>query len=94
MQTTRGGRKLKEWLKDRGRNQEWFAEQLTAERGERVYQSSVSAWARGASLIPLWGGLAIQKLTGIPAADWMLPEEHDSRPAMKRANGARHKQAG
>ena len=41
---TRGGRKLGEWLEDRDRNQQWFAEQLTEERGERVYQSSVSAW--------------------------------------------------
>jgi hypothetical protein len=94
MQTTRGGRKLKEWLKDRGKNQQWFAEELSRERGERVYQSSVSAWARGASLIPLWGGLAIQKLTGIPAADWTIPED-DSGPSLaKRTNGSRHRHAG
>ena len=93
MQTTRGARKLKEWLEDRERNQQWFAEQLTEERGERVYQSSVSAWLRGAQM-PLWGGLAVQKLTGIPAADWTIPED-DSGPSLaKRANGARHRQAG
>lgn len=94
MHTTRGGRKLKEWLEDRDRNQQWFAEQLTEERGERVYQSSVSAWMRGASLMPLWGGLAVQKLTGIPAADWTIADEESSPSLAKRSNGARHRQAG
>ncbi len=86
MQATRGARKLREWLDDRERNQQWLAEQLSAERGERVYQSSVSAWLRGAQM-PLWGGLAVQKLTGIPAADWTVPEEDQG------AAGKRHRRA-
>lgn len=86
MSTTRGSRKLREWLADRDRNQQWLAEQLSAERGERVYQSSVSAWLRGAQM-PLWGGLAVQKLTGIPAADWTVSEE-ESRSAIKAARSS------
>lgn len=93
MHTTRGARKLKEWLDDRDHNQQWFAEQLSAERKDRVYQSSVSAWLRGAQM-PLWGGLAVQKLTGIPAADWTIPED-DSGPSLtKRTGVTRHRQAG
>ncbi len=91
---TRGGRKLHEWLKDRERNQQWFAEQLSEERGERVYQSSVSAWVRGASQIPLWAALAVQKLTGIPADNWTEMETAEGPSLAKRSGGARHRQAG
>ena len=42
---------------------------LTNHRGSRVYQSTVSAWLRGAQ-IPLWAALAIEQVTNIPASSW------------------------
>lgn len=90
MENTRGARKLREWLADRGHNQQWLAEKLTEERQERVYQSSVSAWLRGAQM-PLWGALAVQRVAGIPPVDWTVADDHPSSAKMHKA---RHAKAG
>lgn len=69
MSITHGARQLREWLDQQGKNQEWMAARLTELRGSRVYQSSVSAWLRGAQ-IPLWAALAMEKVTDIRASSW------------------------
>ena len=79
MTITQGARLLREWLEQQGKNQEWLAAQLTSEReGKKVYQSTVSSWLRGAE-VPLWGALAIEKITGISPSEW-VPHASESRP--------------
>ncbi len=72
MTITHGARRLRDWLEREGHNQEWLAARLTELRGERVYQSTVSSWLRG-SQVPLWGALALQKLTTIEPEAWLPP---------------------
>lgn len=64
----RGGARLREWLKSRGKNQDWLA----AEIG--THQTNVSAWILGRP-IPLDMALAIRKATRIPVEDWVTPAE-------------------
>lgn len=66
---THGARLLRDWMNEQDVNQESVAVLLTEKRGTRVYQSSVSAWLRGAQ-IPLWAALALEQVTNVPASSW------------------------
>lgn len=66
--TTRGARKLREWLREERRTQEWVGEQIG------TFQTTVSGWLRGKT-VPLEKALAIRGLTGIPVEDWTIPED-------------------
>lgn len=59
---------LRDWLRKERRTQEWL--------GERVgtHQTNVSRWVLGRRP-PLDMALAIEALTGIPAADWIAPAD-------------------
>lgn len=74
---THGARQLRAWLDREGVSQETLAARLTEMKGSRVYQSTVSAWLRGAQL-PLWAGLAIERIAGIDPAAWTEPAESET----------------
>ncbi len=83
--------RLKDWLDENDKNQQWLAERLTEARGgERVWQASVSMWLRG-SQIPQWAAFGVQKVTGIPAADWTVRADESGHSLTKRR---RHRRAG
>ena len=72
MQNTRGGVRLRGWLRDERRTQEWIGEQIG------THQTNVSRWILGRTP-PLEMALAIQRVTGIDPSDWVAPAE-DSQP--------------
>lgn len=65
MTQKRGGVRLRDWIRDERRTQEWIGEQIG------THQTNVSAWIRGRP-IPLDKAVAIQKLTGIGIEDWVV----------------------
>jgi len=68
----RGGERLRVWLEDERRTQQWLGEQIG------THQTNVSAWIRGRP-IPLEMAVKIEKLTGIEVEDWTA-EAEESRP--------------
>lgn len=66
MRQKQGGALLKAWLRDERRTQDWLGEQIGGQ-----HQTNVSAWIRGRA-IPLDAAIAIEKLTGIKAEDWLV----------------------
>ena len=70
-QQKRGGVRLRRWLKDNRRTQEWLAEQID------THQTNVSAWILGRPL-PVEAAIAIRKVTDIPVEDWIVPAEPES----------------
>lgn len=69
----RGGVRLRDWLRDERRTQEWLAEQIGS------YQTNVSAWIRGRP-IPVDMAVKIQKLTGVEVEEWTI-EAEESGPS-------------
>lgn len=65
-QHTRGGARLKAWLKAQGKTQEWLAAKLG------THQTNVSAWILG-RVVPLEMALGIRRITKIPVEDWVVP---------------------
>jgi transcriptional regulator with XRE-family HTH domain len=74
---TRGGTRLRRWLKDKGWKQEDLAERIG------THQTNVSAWILGRP-IPLDKALAIRRLTKIAIEDWVAPDD-ESGPDIARA---------
>lgn len=68
MEQKRGGARLRQWLEDERRTQDWLAEQID------THQTNVSAWIRGRE-IPLRMAIRIRKLTDIPVEDWVVEAE-------------------
>lgn len=62
----RGGARLKAWLRDHGKTQEWLAARLG------THQTTVSAWILGRA-VPLDMALGIRRITKIPVEDWVVP---------------------
>lgn len=65
---TRGGVRLRQWLADHDKTQEWLADQIDSS------QKNVSAWSLGRP-IPLDAAVAIRKVTDIPVEEWLLADE-------------------
>ena len=65
-QQTRGGARLRAWLKEHDKTQEWIASRLG------THQTNVSAWMLGRP-VPLDMALAIRRITKIPVEDWVVP---------------------
>lgn len=68
MEQKRGGARLRQWLDDERRTQDWLAEQIG------THQTNISAWIRGRP-IPLAEAVAIRKITDIPVEDWLVVVE-------------------
>ncbi len=75
-----GGALLRAWLRDERRTQDWLGEQIGG-----AHQTNVSAWIRGRA-IPLEAAIAIERLTGIKAEDWLVDaisaDESGEHPAV------------
>ncbi len=56
---------MRAWLREHRRSQDWLGEQVSA------HQTNVSAWIRGRT-VPLDAAVAIEKLTGIKAEEWLV----------------------
>lgn len=69
----RGGARLRDWLRDERRTQEWLAEQIG------THQTNVSAWIRGRPL-PVRMAIAIRDVTNIEIDDWA--QDIESGPAL------------
>ena len=80
-QQKRGGVRLRQWLKDNRRNQDWLAEQID------THQTNVSAWILGRP-IPLDAAVAIRKITDIPVEDWLVPASESSQMLSADDSGA------
>lgn len=67
MNQKRGGARLRAWLKDERRSQQWLADQIGSS------QTNVSAWShpRTPRPIPLEMALKIERLTGIEVEEWV-----------------------
>lgn len=70
----RGGARLRDWLRDERRTQEWLGEQVG------THQTNISAWLRGRP-IPLDMALKLRTLTGINVEDW-TEEAEASGPSL------------
>lgn len=77
---TRGGTRLRQWLKDKGWKQEDLAEKIG------THQTNVSAWILGRP-IPLDKAIAIRRLTKIAVEDWVAPDV-ESGPDLARTEAA------
>ncbi len=77
---TRGGVRLRQWLKDKGKTQEWLAEQI------ETHQTNVSAWILGRP-ISIEAAVAIRRVTRIPVEDWVAPAE-ESSPDLSKVKSA------
>jgi transcriptional regulator with XRE-family HTH domain len=75
MRSTHGGVRLRRWLRDERRTQEWLGEQIG------THQTNVSRWLLGKVTPPLDMALALEKVTGISPSDWLV-EAEDSAPAL------------
>lgn len=62
---------LRDWIREERRTQEWLGEQIG------THQTNVSRWILGRTP-PLEMALAVQKVTGIDPADWLVPVEESS----------------
>jgi len=67
-QHTRGGARLKAWIRNNGKTQEWVAERIG------THQTNVSAWILGRP-VPLEAAIAIRRITKIPVEDWIVPAQ-------------------
>lgn len=78
---TRASQALKRWMLTTGTSQVRLAELVTEKLGrlKPVNQSTISSWARGAYPPGGPGMVALQQITGIALADWIVPAE-DSSP--------------
>lgn len=74
MKNTRGGVRLRDWLREERRTQEWLGEQIG------THQTNVSRWILGREP-PLAMALAVKEITGIDPADWLLPAD-ESTPVL------------
>lgn len=75
---------LKRWLLEDGRSQVELARgvsEVLGREAEPVNQSTISSWASGRYQPGGAGMLAIQRLTGIPIDDWIIPVD-ESEPAL------------
>ncbi len=77
MMKTRGGARLRRWLKAKGWKQEDLAERLG------THQTNVSAWMLGRP-IPLDKALAIRAITKIAVEEWVAPDD-ESGPDLSKA---------
>lgn len=73
---TRGGERLRRWLRDERRTQKWLAEQI----GRGAHQTYVSRWILGESLPGVEMALAVRRITGISVEAWTEPVEQESGP--------------
>ena len=81
MAPKRGGVRLRDWLREERRTQEWFAERLG------THQTNVSAWIRGRP-IPTAMAVKVEELTGIEVREWTVEaEESGVLPAADSATG-------
>ena len=67
----RGGARLRRWLQEKARTQEWLAEQIG------THQTNVSAWILGRP-ISIEMAVAIRKVTRIPVEDWVEPAANEA----------------
>jgi transcriptional regulator with XRE-family HTH domain len=70
MKTTQGGARLRDWLKEERRTQEWLGEQIG------THQTNISRWLHGA-VPPLEMALKLRDVVGIEPEAW-VPEPTDS----------------
>lgn len=63
MMQKRGGVRLRDWLREERRTQEWLAKQIG------THQTNVSAWIRGRPL-PVKMAIKIRKVTEIEIEAW------------------------
>lgn len=68
---TVGGLRLRAWIKDERRTQEWIAEQVGA------HQTSVSRWLKGGE-VPLAAALKLHEITGIEPEAWLAKTADES----------------
>ena len=71
MDQKRGGARLRRWLQDERRNQEWLASQVGTS------QQTLSAWIRGRP-IPLAQAVSIRGITGIAIEEWLVAAEPET----------------
>jgi transcriptional regulator with XRE-family HTH domain len=83
MKNTQGGVRLRGWLRDERRTQEWLGEQIG------THQTNVSRWLLGKVTPPLEMALAIEKITGITPADWVVASD-ESGPSIDAEEDSLH----
>ncbi len=69
----RGGVRLRDWLKNERRTQEWLADQIG------THQTNVSRWILGRP-IPTAMAVKLEELTGIEVREWTV-EAEESGPS-------------
>lgn len=79
----RGGARLRQWLKEKNKTQEWLAEQIG------THQTNVSAWILGRP-VSIEMAVAIRRVTRIPVEDWVQPadgviDDSEDEPAARSA---------
>jgi plasmid maintenance system antidote protein VapI len=74
----RGGVRLRQWLRDERRTQEWLGEQIGS------HQTNVSAWIRGERQVPIEKAVKLEKLTGIEVEEWTVAAD-DSGVSLEAA---------
>jgi transcriptional regulator with XRE-family HTH domain len=67
MKRSQAGVRLRQWLQDERRTQEWLAEQLG------TFQPNVSRWIRGGPPPSIETAKAIRRITGISIEAWTEP---------------------
>jgi transcriptional regulator with XRE-family HTH domain len=79
---TRGGERLRRWLRDKGWKQEDLAERIG------THQTNVSAWMLGRP-IPLDKAIAIRRITKLAVEDWVKPADESGPDLSKTAAQAK-----
>lgn len=84
MKRSQGGVRLRQWLDDERRTQEWLAGELG------TYQANVSRWIRGGPPPTIEVAKAIRRITGISIEAWTEPmaaeSGHDLTAVARRAS--------
>jgi hypothetical protein len=80
---TRGGQMLREWLRGERRSEAWLAHEMAI----GTCQATINKWITGVTPEPsLRAAQAIERITGIDAAEWLLPIEQPSGPSLPQSN--------
>lgn len=82
MKRSHGGVRLRRWLEDERRTQEWLADQLG------TYQANVSRWIRGGPPPNLATAIAIRRITGISVEAWTESVESGTDVAVLTARAS------
>ncbi len=82
MKRSQAGVRLRQWLDDERRTQEWLAEQLG------TYQANVSRWIRGGPSPTIETARAIRTITGISIEAWAEPAGESGRDVIEEARRA------